>query len=465
MKKIYSFFAIFAALLAFAACSDDDAGSEYLHQSQVNITSATITFTAKADTGVVDFTAPGEATATINSSWASAAVEGNQVRVSVQANPNLEGRSTLLTIKSGTDSANVTIQQQGMDYKYTGDSYYIFNDSAHQAILPLKNEGGNLSIQAPEWLNANISDEGLGISLGENTTGGIRSGEIYLQCGPYADTIQVMQGELKDIVNKSFTFIAYDLALDLQSNNIEDYRVERNAIIIADTIRNNVTPYIYLTEDDLMIPFEFLDENLISIIPGGTLVGTYARRYSLYTAIVDPSVYSSLNQSDTRYPALMASSYMCMLGIWGNDPQVGTYSVFNSYPGNLANWMGQLFNGLPSYDGYILGIFAFNHNMKPWIDDDGYVETDNLNYYVGPFNFFALPELVEHNVAGASKPAVLPIGPRDKSKWVSRDILVKDLQMLKQAKLGKKSSSQTLTLNKKAHFDSPSPFSNLKRGY
>lgn len=94
-------------------------------------------------------------------------VDGDTVRIAVENNPNLEGRSALLTIKAGQDSTNVTIQQQGMAYKYLGDNYYVFNDSARSLTLPLNNEGGVMSVEAPDGVSASFNDSTLSLSLGE----------------------------------------------------------------------------------------------------------------------------------------------------------------------------------------------------------------------------------------------------------------------------------------------------------
>lgn len=165
-KKIYSLFALAIVAAGLVACSDDDAGSEYLRQSQVSIESSTVTFNARAGKGSVVFSAPEGTTptATVSSSWATAQVDGDTVRIAVENNPNLEGRSALLTIKAGQDSTNVTIQQQGMAYKYLGDNYYVFNDSARLLTLPLNNEGGVMSVEAPDGVSASFNDSTLSLS-------------------------------------------------------------------------------------------------------------------------------------------------------------------------------------------------------------------------------------------------------------------------------------------------------------
>ena len=464
-KKIYSLFALAIVAAGLVACSDDDAGSEYLRQSQVSIESSTVTFNARAGKGSVVFSAPEGTTptATVSSSWATAQVDGDTVRVSVDSNPNLEGRSALLTIKAGGDSTNVTIQQQGMAYKYLGDKYYLFNDSARSISLPLTNEGGVMSTETPEGITATVNDSTLNLPLSENTTGSIRTSDIYLHDGPYTDTIQVVQGELKDVINKEYSFVAYDLGQNKQSNNIDDYLVSYDVTVAADTIpyggKTYVIPYIYFPDENWVVQFEFNEENLISIVPGGIRIGTYGKKYYLYTAIVDPQVYVSLAKANDTYPALMASDYMSMLGLWGSDPEAGNFSLFKSNPNNLKNWMGQLFSNLTSYDGSILGVYAFTHKLSDWISSDGQLQIDNLNYYMGSLNLFAYPMLLGKQATTGSKPAMLPIGRRPGNESEMMSSLSKQLQAIKSVKAaGGAHSKGAMKLNTSARFSAPSTF-------
>ena len=94
MKKIYSFIILTVMAFSFAACSsDDNVGSQYLKENTVKIVKSDVSFSAKASTGAVEFTAPAGATVKLNSTWATAAVDGNKVTVNVLDNPKLEGRS------------------------------------------------------------------------------------------------------------------------------------------------------------------------------------------------------------------------------------------------------------------------------------------------------------------------------------------------------------------------------------
>ena len=214
MKKIISMLALAISAFAIVACSDDDnVGSQYQKKSNIVITASNLNFSAKADTGSVTFTAPEAATVRLNSAWATAVLEGNKVKVTVKENNNVEGRATQLTILSGTDSANVTIQQLGMNYEYNGHHLFIYNDEAHAVSYPVVNEGANITLSSSaDWAVPTLNNNQVDVALAANNDGHIRLAELYIEAGPYKDTIQVLQGQLKDVVGKQFRFIGYDLA-------------------------------------------------------------------------------------------------------------------------------------------------------------------------------------------------------------------------------------------------------------
>lgn len=453
--------------LSFAACSDDDAGEQYLHESEVSITESNMNFTANEQSGYVIVKAPESLTAKTGASWAKATVNGDSVIVSVTANHKVEGRSTLLTVFSGTDSANVTIQQMGMSYSYNGNSYYIYNDSARTITLPVTNEGAEITVDAPDGFTYEMGDSGIVLGVDSNATGGIRTSDVIINAGPYKDTVQVIQGELKDVINKTYYFGAYDLAQSLSSTNIQDYFVTYQTMVLADTIAYGgstyVIPYIYFPDEGWAISMEWDSDDLCSLLPGGILMGIYARRYYLYPAIVDASWFSALAQTDESYPALMASSYMYMIGAWGSNDTYGNVAEFYGASDNYSNWMGQLFNSssLTSYDGSILGVFAFTNRLGDWVGSDGSVNTDNLSIYAGALHFFAYPMLIDASNIG-SKPNVLPVGRRDHIQPTTFE-LQKSLSLIQNAKKVSGSQSSAVRFNQTIGTKQPSAFDYLSK--
>ena len=119
-------FMLLTTLFVVVACSDDTE-NPYVVESQVQVVKANVLFGAKGGEGSVEVTAPGVISATLNSSWAVATVEGKIVKVVAQPNESGNGRSAKLTIKSGKDSTQLTVQQTGLVFSLQAEPSYIIN--------------------------------------------------------------------------------------------------------------------------------------------------------------------------------------------------------------------------------------------------------------------------------------------------------------------------------------------------
>ena len=353
---------------SFAACSsDDNVGSQYLRENTVKIVKSDVSFSAKASTGAVEFTAPAGATVKLNSTWATAAVDGNKVTVNVLDNPKLEGRSAKLTIKSGEDSASVTIQQQGMSFKYGGDAYYVYNDEAHSLQIDAPSEGAELKIKGLDWATASINREGIKIDLAENKTGTIRSGYIHYEAGPYKDSILVMQGEKKDILNKEFSFVGYDMMrATANTESIDDLFTDIPGML---TEEKGVMQF-YIPSMDYSLPVAF-DESTLSLITlSGLPIGVYKNAYYIYSSIVDTGWYSALKKYGYAY--MMSSNdgkqYLMMVAQATTAKNGVLAFKFENVKSN--NW---LLESLSISDDYNANAIGFTAYKKQAVSAQNYV--------------------------------------------------------------------------------------------
>jgi hypothetical protein len=390
MKKIYSLTMIAALALSFTACSNDDnVGSQYLRENTVKIVKSDVSFSAKASTGAIEFTAPAGATVKLNSTWASAAVDGNKVTVNVLDNPKIEGRSAKLTIKSGEDSASVTIQQQGMSFKYGGDAYYIYNDEAHSLQIAAPSEGAELKIQGLDWATASINREGIKIDLAENKTGTIRSGYIHYEAGPYKDSILVMQGEKKDILNKEFSFVGYDMMrATANTESIDELFTSIPGML---TEEKGVMQF-YIPSMDYSLPVAF-DESTLSLITlSGLPIGVYKNAYYIYSSIVDTGWYSTLKKYGYAY--MMSSNdgkqYLMMVAQATTAKNGVLAFKFENVKSN--NWLLESLMVSDDYNADAIGFTAYKKQA---------VSAQN---YVGDLMLMAYPTLIcAPDEAGAKK--------------------------------------------------------------
>lgn len=389
MKKIYSFIILTVMAFSFAACSsDDNVGSQYLKENTVKIVKSDVSFSAKASTGAVEFTAPAGATVKLNSTWATAAVDGNKVTVNVLDNPKLEGRSAKLTIKSGEDSASVTIQQQGMSFKYGGDAYYVYNDEAHSLQIAAPSEGAELKIQGLDWATASINREGIKIDLAENKTGTIRSGYIHYEAGPYKDSILVMQGEKKDILNKEFYFVGYDM---MQATaNTESIDELFTAIPGMLTEEEDVMQF-YIPSMDFSLPVAF-DESTLSLITlSGLPIGVYKNAYYIYSSIVDTNWYSALKKYSYAYMMSSNDGKQFLMMVAPAMAEDGVLSFeFENVKSN--NWLLESLSVSDDYNADAIGFTAYKKQA---------VSAQN---YVADLMLMAYPTLIcASDEAGAKK--------------------------------------------------------------
>ena len=259
MKKIFNICVLLATAAAFTACSDDNAGEQYLRENPVGVVSSNLSFDANAHQGGVKFTAPeGQtATAVVNASWAKAEVKGDSVVVNVVNNPQLESRSAMLTIKSGADSTNVPITQKGCEFAYKGNNDYAIADKDTTIVLPFSKVGAE-----PKLLSDN--DDAL------------------------AKVEQI------DTAFKTFYFTGYDLSQFTDSTlSIDELYVQYTGSLA----QSGSKVYLRLPDAGLSIPLEYDQSTLSFQVKGDQLTSTFkyeGNTYRLYTSIWDLRCYNKV---------------------------------------------------------------------------------------------------------------------------------------------------------------------------
>lgn len=204
MKKILFFLTALVAAAGFGSCSDDT-DNPYAHTSTITVDSTAVIFQAVSSTGFITVNAPGGITnVTSSADWCTATASGSTVSLAVTQNDNLEGRSSQITIWSGSDSTHVTVQQLGFVFQLetgTADNSIVSNDDAKSLSFYMKHNTDIAVSASDDWLTPVINDDSLQISLAENTTGNPRQGFVYYSSGTMRDSISVTQFEAdKDLV-------------------------------------------------------------------------------------------------------------------------------------------------------------------------------------------------------------------------------------------------------------------------
>lgn len=190
-----------ASLLAgFTACSEDeDWGVD--GESLIHVTESNVLFQAGAGNGTVVFDAAGQVTVETDREWCTATVNGNTVNVSVTENGNLEGRSSQLVLRCGSDAAYVTVQQLGLMFQLSAGSEIVTSsDEAHSLTYEMSSNVPLTFEPDGDWFSAVSDGEHLTVNFKENTSGHARVGTLRYSSETFSDSLKVTQYDFdKDI--------------------------------------------------------------------------------------------------------------------------------------------------------------------------------------------------------------------------------------------------------------------------
>lgn len=216
MKKILSLISLAILMLSFVACSDDDnVGAAYNRASTISVVKSDVLFSATAGTGSVEVKTDGPITLSKTSDWCTATVtdEPGKIQVAVDDNMTINGRSCVLTIKSGVDSVNVTVQQEGFAFQIQSDSKEVMltnDDASHISYGLVRNASPRVSTNA-DWLKVEMTEDSLIINAEANATGHLREGYVKYEYGDMKDSIRITQYDFaKDIAGSYRLRFTYD---------------------------------------------------------------------------------------------------------------------------------------------------------------------------------------------------------------------------------------------------------------
>ncbi len=204
MKKIPIIFSVLLTVFIVSSCKDDEINPYSLGKT-ISVVSQSVIFDAPAATGTVVVASDGSSiTAAADAPWATISVSGNTVNVSVTENDNINGRSSLLTIKNGSDSVNVTIQQRGFVFRLDAGSITVGDDAQEKSFVLTHNTDVSIRTSV-DWLTAAIDGDAFKVAVTANDTKHLRTGCVYYSAGAYTDSIRVVQYDFeKDLAGACF---------------------------------------------------------------------------------------------------------------------------------------------------------------------------------------------------------------------------------------------------------------------
>ena len=323
--KRYLFYLLAASLLAgFTACSEDeDWGVD--GESLIHVTESNVLFQAGAGNGTVVFDAAGQVTVETDREWCTATVNGNTVNVSVTENGNLEGRSSQLVLRCGSDAAYVTVQQLGLMFQLSAGSEIVTSsDEAHSLTYEMSSNVPLTFEPDGDWFSAVSDGEHLTVNFKENTSGHARVGTLRYSSETFSDSLKVTQYDFdKDIAGPCIlTFYSSADGGNLQGLNA-----------VLSKTQLSIPAYNWT------IPVTFDSEKARFTMYNGAAMGTY-QGYNIYNTVLGGGYYT---WSTTVY-VLFPLGYDAESGITFFDMQdAGTWTypiecmMFYAFNGTATN--------------------------------------------------------------------------------------------------------------------------------
>ena len=172
------------------SCSDDDDASG---SSSLAIVSSSVFFPSQGGDGQVVVAGNETVEAHLPVSWCQATVSGQTVMLTAQPNTTIEGRSAILTLRTASGSARLTVQQRGIVYNFPHQRYYIYGDTAISASLPISYDNATTVTTSASWLSASLQAGHVAYEAQPNTTQRVRSAWVRIASGQYRDSLKVLQ--------------------------------------------------------------------------------------------------------------------------------------------------------------------------------------------------------------------------------------------------------------------------------
>lgn len=360
MKKFINLIYAAALVLTLATgCSDDDK-YEVVDPSAniVKIVSRETTLPAAASQGkiVVEADAPVTVTSTADG-WLTTTVNGNTILLDAEFNPSLESRSANLTIKSGTKVSQVAVIQEGVivDLDLGGmTSISLTSDDAKEFEVSLTANCDAEFNSDVDWITISENTESraanskvIMISVAENNSGRIRTGNVTYKVGPVEGQIPVSQYEFAKDIAGEYEFHYYTGSTKATEKTLKSTLTEKNGTYLCHVVYSSTIEFdIPLTFDTENCSFKMfsgqavgtLDGNQAYIILGGQ---NYEGTSSYYNVSESISMDGILNYTDTEMQIEFVDN-----GSWSNRIakyfSIRTYDTTPISGAGIKNYTGSL---------------------------------------------------------------------------------------------------------------------------
>ncbi len=234
MKKIISFIVLLAGVISFTSC-DNDSTNPYAHESVIQIVKADeLTFTSPGGESYIEFTAPSNVQITANADWVTLTPQSaSRVDVTVAPNNDKSDRSAQVIFISGRDKVMVTVHQLGFVLRVDAPESVALGNSASTNTFAIAHSGEVTVESNVDWITAYVEGDNLVYEVAANTNRVCRRGIVSYSSAAYEGSFEVLQGDVNDLVGKSFLLGGFDMAAD-ENTDPEDLYFYMIATLTSD---------------------------------------------------------------------------------------------------------------------------------------------------------------------------------------------------------------------------------------
>ena len=204
MKRITNL--LLAAAVLFTAFSCDlipqpdnqPDGSKYAAAPALQILSKNVVFTPEGGSGLIVVNTKDQVSAWSERPWAALSISDNRVTVTVPRNESLESRYSTVTLKAGGATAEIIVQQFGVNSAYLWDDSYTFPYPGGELTLPYSEVGTvKVAIEGTSWIAADVDEQAKTIhfTVSKSIYNYKRTGTVTVTIGEIVRTVTFIQEE------------------------------------------------------------------------------------------------------------------------------------------------------------------------------------------------------------------------------------------------------------------------------
>lgn len=224
MKKILGLIVLIAGVISFTSCDDNDSMNPYAHESVIQIVKADdLTFTSPGGASYIEFTAPANTQITCNADWVTLTPQTeSRMGVVVAPNNDKSDRSAQVTFAYGMDKVVVTVHQLGFVLRVDAPESVALGNSASTNTFAIAHSGEVTVESNVDWITAYVEGDNLVYEVAANTNRVCRRGIVSYSSAAYEGSFEVLQGDIKAMVGRSFLIGGYDLLAEPEEGESEE---------------------------------------------------------------------------------------------------------------------------------------------------------------------------------------------------------------------------------------------------